>query len=105
MNEEEFKNGLTFIPPRELNKLGHLIPSQSAGLSETPSFGITVSPDKKHAVVEMRLPKAIVTNDSRKIAVGSNEIVMQIHCDLSGGDPAIRPRVTDVQLSQNIKSI
>ena len=66
-----------------------------------------MSEDKKHAVVEMVVPSAMTTENPKQglIPVGMCTHTLQVECELSGGDPNVRPRVTGIQLGQEIKPL
>ncbi len=81
-------------------------PQDFAGMEKiagSPAFTITVAPDKKTAVVEIIRPYVICTDEqSESQPVGTANLVMRVECKLSGGDPNVRPEVTNVQVSQKL---
>lgn len=81
-------------------------PQNFAGMEKiagSPAFTITVAPDKKTAVVEIIRPYVICTDEQSKgQPVGTANLVMRVECKLSGGDPNVRPEVTNVQVSQKL---
>ena len=107
MQEEARNNGLTFNTTRpEISPNGNFSQPQDVGLPNDGYFSITVSDDKKTAVVEMVLPQAITTEGPAVIIpVGTVTHTMQVTCELSGGDPNVKPRVTGIKLGQELRPL
>ncbi|MBQ9406846.1 MAG: hypothetical protein IJU37_08965 [Desulfovibrio sp.] len=108
VQEEARNNGLAFTTARQhVSVNGHFNQPQDVDLPNDGYFSITVSEDKKHAVVEMVVPSAMTTENPKQglIPVGMCTHTLQVECELSGGDPNVRPRVTGIQLGQEIKPL
>ncbi len=107
VQEEARNNGLTFNTTRpEISPNGNFSQPQDVGLPNDGYFSITVSDDKKTAVVEMVLPQAITTEGPAVIIpVGTVTHTMQVTCELSGGDPNVKPRVTGIKLGQELRPL
>ncbi len=71
---------------------------------ESHRWVITVSPDKKTAVIEMFLPNFVCADNREGAPAGTVLHRMRIHCDLSAGSPNGKPRVANVEVSQEFKA-
>ncbi len=99
---EELRNGIAF---NTRIMLGSTRQGNSAPDLKTidGSYRITVSEDKKSAVIEILYPSAICTDDLNAIQLGSVNHTVRIHCNLSAGAPDGKPGVTKVEISQQIQ--
>ncbi len=71
---------------------------------ESHSWVITVSPDKKTATIEMILPHFVCVDNKEGAPAGTVLHRMRIHCNLSAGSLDGKPRVTNVELKQEINA-
>ena len=108
VSENECKNGLSFSSKSNPDSFGLLREATGVNVfhglhADNGSYSITVSPDKKTAVVELHSSKAICTDNKKTIQVGTANHVLRIHCNLSAGSPDGKPSVTKVEISQNLR--
>lgn len=102
VQEEQRSNGLTF---RTIGTIDALIQPGKVDMPNDGQYSITVAGDGKSAVVEMIVPSVIVTDNAARLPVGAVRHVMRVQCELSGGAPDVRPRVTGVQISQTVSPL
>ncbi len=107
VQDEARNNGLTFNKTRPLiSPNGNFAQPSGLDLPSNGYFSINVSEDKKTAVVEMVLPRAIATEGPQVvIPAGMVTYTMQVTCELSGGDPNVKPKVTGIQLGQELQPL